>query len=131
MNLSRSDRSLLAWVLYFSVLFSALACAVSHGQMTGLQLSGMDGGYCGLDTGADGGAVMDMGGTGSSVPMPFMGSGCPLCSTFVALALAAFFGLLGLLPRQRLAIPRPSAEPGGAVRYLWPSANPRASPLIA
>lgn len=125
MNLSRSNRSLLAWVLYFSVLFSALACAVSHGQMTGLQLSGMDGGYCGLDASGS----MDMGGVDSSVPMPFMGSVCPLCSTFVALA--AFFGLLGLLPRQRPATPRPSAEPGGAVRYLWPSANPRASPLVA
>ena len=127
MNLSRSNRSLLAWVLYFSVLFSALACAVSHGQMTGLQLSGMDGGYCGLDASGS----MDMSGGDSGVPMPLMGSVCPLCSTFVALALAAFFGLLGLLPRQRPAAPRPSAEPGGAVRYLWPSANPRASPLIA
>ncbi len=127
MNLSRSNRSLLAWVLYFSVLFSALACAVSHGQMTGLQLSGMDGGYCGLDASGS----MDMGGVDSGVPMPFMGSVCPLCSTFVALALAAFFGLLGLLPRQRPATLRPSAEPGGAVRYLWPSANPRASPLVA
>ena len=131
MNLSRSNRSLLAWVLYFSVLFSALACAVSHGQMTGLQLSGLDGGYCGLDAGAGHGAVMDMGAAGTSMPMPQMGSGCLLCSTFVALALAAFFGLLGLLPRQRPITPRPSAEPGGAVRYLWPSANPRASPLIA
>jgi hypothetical protein len=131
MNLSRSDRSLLAWVLYFSILFSALACAVSHGQMTGLQLSGMDGGYCGLDASASGSAAMDMGSTGSTMPMPFMGSGCPLCSTFAALALAAFFGLLGLLPRLRPAIARPNAEPGGAVRYLWPSANPRASPFIA
>lgn len=129
MNLSRSDRSLLAWVLYFSVLFSAFACAIGHGQMTGLQLSGMDGGYCALD--ASGSGAMDMGGVDSGMPMPSTGSGCPLCSTFVALALAAFFGLLGLLPRRRPANPRPNAEPGGAVRYLWPSANPRASPLIA
>ncbi|XXF08029.1 DUF2946 family protein [Pseudomonas sp. D2-3] len=131
MNLSRSDRSLLAWVLYFSVLFSALACAVSHGQMTGLQLSGMAGGYCGLDASAGGGAAMDMGGADANMPMPLMGSGCSLCSTFLALALAAFFGLLGLLPRRRLAPPRPCVEPGGAVCYLWPSANPRASPPIA
>ena len=129
MNLSRSDRSLLAWVLYFSVLFSALACSIGHGQMTGLQLSGMDGGYCSLD--ASGGAAMDMGAGESGMPMPSTGPGCPLCSSFVALALAAFFGLLGLLPRLHSPHPRPAAEPGGAPRYLWPSANPRASPLIA
>ncbi|TBV04138.1 DUF2946 domain-containing protein [Phytopseudomonas dryadis] len=129
MNLSRSDRSLLAWVLYFSVLFSAFACSISHGQMTGLQLSGMDGGYCALD--ASGGAAMAMDDVDSGMPMPSTGSGCPLCSTFAALALAAFFALLGLLPRLRSLHPRPGAEPGGAVRYLWPSANPRASPLIA
>lgn len=129
MNLSRSDRSLLAWALYFSVLFSAFACAIGHGQMTGLQLSGMDGGFCALD--ASGNAGMDMGGVESGMPMPSTGPGCLLCSSFVALALAAFFGLLGLAPRQRSANPRPNAEPGAAVRYLWPSANPRASPLIA
>lgn len=129
MNLSRSDRSSLAWVLYFSVLFSAFACAIGHGQMTGLQLSGMDGGYCALD--ASGAADMGMGGVDAGMPMPSTGPGCPLCSTFAALALAAFFGLLGLSPRIRPVSPRPRAEPGAAVRYLWPSANPRASPLIA
>ena len=46
MKLARKDRSLTAWVLYFSILFSAFVCAISHGQMAGLQLSGLDGQYC-------------------------------------------------------------------------------------
>jgi hypothetical protein len=51
-----------------------------------------------------------------------------LSSTFSAIILAAFFGLLGLLAPSRAPLltffftPRP-------VRYLWPSANPRASPF--
>ena len=60
---------------------------------------------------------------------PATGAGCSLSSSFGALMLAAFFGLLGLLAPSRAAlltfffIPRP-------VRYLWPSANPRASPSL-
>ncbi|HLA30277.1 MAG TPA: DUF2946 domain-containing protein [Pseudomonas sp.] len=127
MKLTPTDRRLLAWLLYFSVLFGALACSIGHGQMAGLQLSGLDGQYCSFD--GNFGAGADLDGSGVVAPNPATGSGCSLSSSFSAIILAAFFGLLGLLAASRaplaapLFIPRP-------VRYLWPSANPRASPII-
>jgi hypothetical protein len=129
MNWTRPNRPLLAWMLYFSVLFSALACSVGHGQMAGLQLSGLDAVFCG---GALGGSLNgDLAESGMPGANPATGFACSLCSSFVGLALAAFFGLLGLLPMRQ---PPPSPRPlwaGLPVRYLWPSANPRASPLLA
>lgn len=129
MNRTRLNRPLLAWMLYFSVLFSALACSIGHGQMAGLQLSGLDAFYCG---GALGGSLSgDLADSGIPAANPATGFSCSLCSSFVGLALAAFFGLLGLLPmRQPRLSPRPWRA-GLPVRYLWPSANPRASPLLA
>jgi hypothetical protein len=127
MKMTRSDRRLLAWMLYFSVLFSAFACSIGHGQMAGLQLSGLDSQYCSFD--GNFGAGADLDGSGVVAPNPATGAGCSLSSSFGALMLAAFFGLLGLLAPSRAAlltfffIPRP-------VRYLWPSANPRASPSL-
>ncbi|MFG0419192.1 DUF2946 domain-containing protein [Pseudomonas sp. zjy_8] len=126
MKLARKDRSLTAWVLYFSILFGAFVCAISHGQMAGMQLSGLDGQYCSFD--GNFGAGADLDGSGIVPPNPATGTGCALGSLFTAIILAAFFGLLGLLAGDRarplltLHIPR-------TIRYLWPSANPRASPL--
>jgi hypothetical protein len=126
MKLTRSDRRLLAWMLYFSVLFSAFACSIGHGQMAGLQLSGLSSQYCSFD--GNFGAGADLDGSGVVAPNPATGSGCSLTSLFSAIIVAALFGLLGLLAASRAPlavfafIPRP-------VRYLWPSANPRASPL--
>ncbi len=127
MKLTRTDRRLLAWMLYFSVLFSAFACSIGHGQMAGLQLRGLSSQYCSFEGNFGAGADLD----GSSVvaPNPATGSGCSLASLFSAIILAAFFGVLGLLVASRAPllvtffIPRP-------VRHLWPSANPRASPSI-
>ena len=113
-------------MLYFSVLFSAFACSIGHGQMAGLQLSGLSSQYCSFE--GNFGAGADLDGTGVVAPNPATASGCSLTSLFSAIILAAFFGLLGLLAASRAPlsvyafIPRP-------VRYLWPSANPRASPL--
>lgn len=128
MKLARTDRSLTAWILYFSILFSALACSIGHGQMAGLQLSGLDGLYCSA-AGGDGPAV-DFGGAGVPMPNPASGFGCALASSFVGLTLAAFFGLLGLLPRGESPAPSPPTLLGTAVRHAWPSLNPRAPPLI-
>jgi hypothetical protein len=128
MKPSIAHRRLLAWLLYFSVLFSAFACSIGHGQMAGLQLSGLDGQFCSFS--GNFGAGADLDGSGVVAPNPATGSGCSLSSTFSAIILAAFFGLLGLLapsraPRRGLVLaPQP-------VRYLWPSANPRASPVLA
>jgi hypothetical protein len=129
MKLSRCTRALSAWLLYCSLLFSAFACSTGHAQLMNLQLSAMNGAYCSLDSGASGAALPSGDDWGRLIPSP--GPGCLLCTTFPALMLAAFFGLLGRLPRRRPIRPRPSAEPAGAVRYLWPSANPRASPQPA
>lgn len=128
MKLARIDRSLIAWMLYFSVLFSAFACSIGHGQMAGLQLSGLDGQYCSFE--GNFGAGADLTGSGILPLNPATGSACSLSSTFSAIILAAFFGLLGLLAasRQPPAAPLLASFP---VRYLWPSANPRASPLLA
>ncbi|HFL7943005.1 TPA: DUF2946 domain-containing protein [Pseudomonas putida] len=127
MKTARKERSLTAWVLYFSILFSAFVCAISHGQMTGMQLSGLDGQYCSFDGNFGAGANLD--GSGVVAPNPATGSNCALASLFSAIILAAFFGLLGLLAAERvqplftLHIPR-------LARYRWPPANPRASPFL-
>lgn len=127
MKMTPTDRRLLAWMLYFSVLFSAFACSIGHGQMAGLQLSGLSSQYCSFD--GNFGAGADLDGSGIVAANPATGTGCALASLFSAIILAAFFGLLGLLaPSRALRLsrfftPRP-------VRYLWPSANPRASPSI-
>ncbi|SNS73746.1 DUF2946 domain-containing protein [Pseudomonas segetis] len=129
MKMNRADRSLIAWILYASVLFSAFACSISHGQMTALQLSGIDGAYCSAQ--GNSGGTLDISDSDTVLFNPATGFGCSMCSTFVGIALAAFFGVLGLFlssPR-RLISPAPlSRRP---VRYLWPSANPRASPFSA
>lgn len=128
MKLARQDRSLTAWLLYFSILFSAFVCAISHGQMAGMQLSGLDGQYCSFE--GNFGAGADLDGSGIVATNPATGSNCALASLFSAIILAAFFGLLGLLAAERvrplftLYIPR-------LARDHWPPANPRASPLLA
>ena len=128
MKLARTDRSLIAWMLYACILFSALACSIGHGQMAGLQLSGIDGAYCSAQ--GNSGPAIDLAGAGAPLSNVAGGTGCSLCSTFGALILAAFFGLLGLLAPGRSPAPPPRLS-STAVRFLWPSANPRASPLLA
>jgi len=128
MKLARTQRSALAWMLYFSVLFGAFVCSISHGQMAGLQLSGLDGQYCSFE--GNFGAGADLQGSGIVAANPATGSGCALASLFGALVLAAFFGLLGLLAAER-ARPRPALDAPRPTRYHWPAANPRASPLLA
>lgn len=128
MNMARRHRSLIAWMLYFSILFGALACAVGHGQMAGLALSGLDGQFCSLDDASGGSKSLgDMGVVGGNLAS---GSGCALSSSFGALLLAAFFGLLALLaPSRHWPVPEPVHR--HPPRRAWVLANPRASPLFA
>lgn len=128
MKPSIAHRRLLAWLLYFSVLFSAFACSIGHGQMAGLQLSGLDAQFCSFS--GNFGAGADLQGSGVTAPDPATGSGCSLNSLFSAIILAAFFGLLGLLVAGRAPLTGVFSS-SGSVRYLWPSANPRAPPLLA
>lgn len=127
MKLARKDRSLTAWVLYFSILFSAFVCTISHGQMAGMQLSGLDGQYCSFD--GNFGAGADLDGSGIVAPNPATGSNCALASLFSAIILAAFFGLLGLLVAERVR-PLAALHIPRLARYRWPPANPRASPFF-
>ena len=120
-------RPLLALILYFSVLFSAFACALGHGQLAGLQLSGIDGLSCSASAAVASGERGDF---AVAALAAVGGSGCLLCSSFVGVALAAFFGLLGLLPLRQIRPVPALLCATKAVRYLWPSANPRASPLL-
>ena len=127
MNRTRSHRASLAWLLYFSVTFAALVCSISQGQLAGLQLSGIAGVYC--STGNNG-ATGDQAAAGASLA----GSAsfaCALCSGVAGLAFAALFALLSLLPPRQIR-PNPALLAlATGVRYLWPSANPRASPSFA
>ncbi|MDI6527604.1 DUF2946 family protein [Pseudomonas otitidis] len=127
MKLARRHRSLIAWMLYFSVLFSSLACALGHGQMAGLALSGLDGQFCSLDASGGGKTLGESAAIGGNL---VSGSGCALSSTFGALLLAAFFGLLTLLAPSR-QWRRPASPARLASLRDWRPANPRASPLFA
>lgn len=125
MKSSRQHRPLIAWMLYFSVLFAALACAISHGQMAGMQLSGLDAQYCSFDGNFGAGADLDGSGV---VPLGLFGSGgCAMSSSFSAIILAAFFGLFGLLASETIR-PLTRVSPASRSRFQWPSLNPRASP---
>lgn len=126
MNLNRAERSLTAWVLYVCILFSALGCSIGHGQMAGLQLSGIGGLYCSTDgsAGADPvGALVSPAG----VTAVF---GCVVGGA-LSLGLVLLFGLSGL--RRPAGCPRPPQERRSKIppRHTWPSANPRASPFLA
>jgi hypothetical protein len=126
MKPSLTNRSLMAWLLYFSVLFNVLACGIGHGQMLGLSLNGFDGAFCSADNSA--GPALDSG-IGSindaSATTPF---NCPLCGA-VGLSLALLFCLSWLLPARRDRLPAWEPRSKAPPRYSWPSANPRASPL--
>ncbi|MHC6226300.1 DUF2946 family protein [Pseudomonas sp. X10] len=124
MKLARQDRSLIAWALYASVLFSLLVCGLHHGQMAGLSLSGLDGAFCSLT--ADHGPSVDPQGSGPDAMAQFS---CPLCSSFgLAVIVDGHGWTLGQLPGTSVApiVVRSWAQP--PPRQLWPSLNPRASP---
>ncbi|MGF6693937.1 DUF2946 domain-containing protein [Pseudomonas sp. D(2018)] len=126
MKIARQDRSLIAWMLYACVLFNLFACGLHHGQAMGLELSGLGGAFC--STVSDAGPTLD-GDLSGSASSGWTGAfKCPVCGT-VTLGIAALFVLAWLLgvrdARPRTTEPRRKVPP----RYLWPSANPRASPL--
>lgn len=122
MRPNRQERALTAWVLYFSILFGALACAIGHGQLAAQQLSGLGDAWCSVHADSPGSPTA----LGSDSALP-SGSSCALSSSFSAIILAAFFGLLGLLAVARApALPR--LQPRTSRRLRWPTVNPRASP---
>lgn len=123
MKTSRKQRASVAWLLYFSLLLASLACAIGHGQMVGLALSGLDGQVCSLHGNST--LVTDL-----SAPAEehAVDADCVLCASFAAQLLAAFFGLLALLAPVMCWSSLPVARPS---RYAWPPGHPRAPPLFA
>ncbi|MFW9265703.1 DUF2946 family protein [Pseudomonas sp. NR3] len=125
MKLASRKKSMIAWVLYFSVLFASLLCAMGHGQMAGLRLSGLDGGLL-CSTG--GGAVFESVHDAPAPSLP-VEADCVIASLFGAILLAAFFGLLALLAGEP-AWPLPAQPTRCLPRQRWPLINPRASPAL-
>lgn len=129
MKLSLSSRALLAWLLYFGVLFNVLACGIGHGQMLGLSLNGFGGAFCSADKSAGPNLSLVVDGSSGALndataTTPF---NCPLCGA-VGLSLALLFLLAWLLPARRDRLPAWEPRSKAPPRYSWPSANPRASP---
>lgn len=85
MSLSRSRRAATAWALYGCVLFSLFACGISHGQMSGLSLSGLQGGFC--LTVADHRVFAASSADELPQPQPLSKIDCPMCSFGGAVAL--------------------------------------------
>ncbi len=126
MKPTRQTRTLTAWALYASVLFSLLLCGLHHGQMSGLSLSGLQGGFCALDS-SHGPSAIDLAPSGSDQHMAQLD--CPVCSSFaLAVPLAShgwsFSQSLGKAPSP--IVTRSWAQP--PPRYLRHSINPRAPP---
>ena len=126
MTLSPTQRSLFAWLLYFSILFNVPTCGLMHGQMVGMQLSGVGIVFCSLDYGNDVELAADDGSSASNM----MAFKCPVCGS-ITLSIALLFALAWLLTIRR---DQPStlrrSVPRWYPRYVWPPANPRASPAF-
>ncbi|NBF05025.1 DUF2946 domain-containing protein [Pseudomonas sp. Fl5BN2] len=127
MKFARSDRSLVAWMLYCCVLFNVFACSIGHGQMLGMQLNGIGGQFCSIDPNTQ--APAQNPAEQDSLPTLSKAFGCPLCSTGgMGPALNSSLSLV-VLPQPQappLALP---ALPHLPARYTWPDADPRAPPL--
>ncbi|MDF0732090.1 DUF2946 family protein [Pseudomonas entomophila] len=126
MKTTRRTRSLTAWTLYASVLFSLLLCGLHHGQMSGLRLSGLEGGFCSLDSSGHGPAI-DLDGAGGDPHMAQLD--CPVCSSF-ALAVPLASSGWSFAPATGHSVSpivvRSWAQP--PPRLLRPHVPPRASP---
>lgn len=120
MTFIRKQRSVIALLLYSCVLFSSFACALGHGQSSGLQLSGLDQRLC---------SSSDAGKNLPAAPASASSFECPVCSghNLVSGPLNGWSVQLALwLPNPSPAV---SNSPTALASPLWPPANPRAPPL--
>ncbi|PNB54169.1 DUF2946 domain-containing protein, partial [Pseudomonas sp. FW305-130] len=122
MKITRHTRTLTAWTLYASVLFSLLLCGLHHGQMGGLRLAGLEGGFCSVNS--EHGVAIDLDGAGGDQHMAQLD--CPVCSSF-GLAVPLSSGGWSFTPAQAVAtspiVVRSWAQP--PPRYQRPALNPR------
>jgi len=127
MKLARSDRTLIAWMLYCCVLFNVFACSIGHGQMVGMQLNGVGGQFCSVNDRPQ----TPVHSTPGEQQLPTLSAafGCPLCSTGgMGPALNSSL-TLAILPQQHSPPPAVVTSYEIPVRFNWPTANPRAPPL--
>lgn len=101
---------------------------MGHGQMAGLQLNGAGILFCNTSSAGMSGADLLVDPSAPSASVSFE---CSLVSTFVALSLAAFFGLLGWLALRQSPPVLYLSVVRKPLRVAWPPANPRAPPLFA
>lgn len=127
MKFARSDRSLVAWILYCCVLFNVFACSIGHGQMLGMQLNGIGGQFCSVDPNTQ--APLQQPADQGSLPTLSKAFGCPLCSSGgMGPALNSSVNL-ALLPQPQAPPVAAQAQPHLPARFTWPTAHPRAPPL--
>lgn len=126
MTRRHSHRTLTAWTLYISLLLGLFACGLHHGQMSGLQLSGLDGVFCSLGSQS---TRTDLG--ESSLGKHMAQYACPLCSSASAAVAVNSFAwqwpqATGIATAPLLARSRAQPPP----LQLRPALNPRASPAL-
>lgn len=78
MKTTRHTRIADRLTLYASVLFSLVLCGLHHGQMGGLRLAGLEGGFCSINS--EHGVAIDLEGAGGDQHMAQLD--CPVCSSF-------------------------------------------------
>ncbi|WP_454842166.1 DUF2946 domain-containing protein [Pseudomonas hormoni] len=127
MKLARTDRSLIAWMLYCCVLFNVFACSIGHGQMVGMQLNGLGGQFCTVDPATQ--APVASNTSEDKLPTLSKAFGCPLCSTGGMGPALNSSQTLAILPEQHSPPLAVVANADLPARYTWPSATPRAPPL--
>jgi hypothetical protein len=124
MNCARTHQSLIAWMLYGFILFSALVCSISHGQMLGAFNQSGDSDICGAQQAASG--QMDMAGMEQhALIMKLSMTDCAFAGT-LALSLVFFIGLSWLAGALRDVIPRLDAIRKKPPRHSLPGRSPQA-----
>ncbi len=104
MTFARTHQSLIAWMLYGFILFSALACSISHGQMLGAFNQLNDAATCGEHHAASGNSGMsDM--SEHARVMKLAMTDCAFAGT-LALSLVFFIGLSWLAGSIDNVLPR-------------------------
>ena len=127
MKFARTDRTLMAWMLYCCVLFNVFACSIGHGQIVGMQLDGLGGQFCAVDPATEPPASSNT--SEEKLPTLSKAFGCPLCSTG---GMGPAFNsslTLAVLPQQHSPPLAVVANLDLPARHTWPSANPRAPPV--
>lgn len=122
MRQTQQERTRIAWVLYLSILFASLMCAMGHGQAGSVPAGAHGADFCSMDMHGTTDSHTDT--KHASLPMV---ADCAIASLFSSILLAALFCLLHLLSGsmvQTRSLPILSRSP----REHWPLINPRASP---